>query len=61
MKKFNIVVTWYESAVCEVSANSLEEAKKLVRNSPEKYVPEHGEYIGDSMIIDDDATEDYNE
>jgi hypothetical protein len=61
MKTFKVVVYWMESAVCEVEADSLEEAKKMIHDDPGKYAPEHGDYVDDSFRVDHDCTEDMNE
>ena len=59
--KYQIVVSWMETAVCKVEASSLEEAKELVDGEPDKYVPEHGDYVDESMRIDDDCTKEMND
>jgi hypothetical protein len=59
-KTYEIVVWWSEGAVCKVDAESLEDAKSELVNNPGQYVPEHGDYIDESLTIDEDQTEEFN-
>jgi len=54
--KHKVIVSWLETAVVEVEAESLDGAKELVLKSPDKYIPEHGDY--ERQITVDDYTDD---
>jgi hypothetical protein len=62
MPRFEIPVTWSVSGTYHVEADALEEAKEKVLDAEEPYdkLPK-GEYIDDSMRIDEDALKEMNE
>lgn len=48
-KTYKIPVVWQVSDICEIEANSLEEAIQKAKDGP---LPSRGEYINDSLQID---------
>lgn len=62
MPKFTIAVTWMLSGeYTNVEANSLEEAKEKVMVGQEEFSEyPYGEYVDDSMLVNDDCCHEEN-
>jgi len=62
--KYTIAVTWSMSGTYEVEADSLTHAKEKIENYlflyKVKALPK-GQYIDDSLVIDNDTTDELNE
>lgn len=54
MKPYTVVVSWMMSANVVVEAESVEDAIIDAENDPN--LPKDGVYVGDSFIVDEDAT-----
>lgn len=59
--QFKVAVVWMMSGTYKVEANSLEEAQEKVLDCEPPYdnLPQ-GQYLDQSMYIDDDATNELN-
>jgi len=58
MKTYNVAVFWMMSATVEVEAKSLEDAMEAARDID---IPTDGEYMNDSLEVDEHWTEEANE
>jgi len=60
--KYKIAVIWSMSGTYEVEADSLTHAKEKIENAEPPYeaLPK-GQYIDDSLVIDNDTTDELNE
>lgn len=59
-KTYKVQVFWTESAIVEVEADSIEDAINDVESVRGVDIPEDGDYVDESLIVDHDMTYELN-